>query len=584
MAILWKGAIAGLLGGKGAGGLRPSAFAGMTEVAGDLERLAGETEHDFLRVGAQLGGILESARSISSQMSEFADGIAGEHGDRVVSMLREVLEVASGVKASADSGSEALHLIRESSQRIVRIMAELGGILPTYRVLGILVRIETSRLAGSATDFGSMSDDVQNLTERTNERVDGVLAASERMRERVGGALGELAKAQSRQIGTVPAVISDALRNLDSYQARQQCAQQRVAQLAVQFEAVSKATVELVAQLQFHDITRQQVEHVAQSLREICRGPRPKDARAAVLLQASQLSSAAESFARSVHQIESSLEGIGTEIGRMTAAQGLSGESGEGEGRVFEDMESSLTVILSRLEDCLRLRAAVQESARDLGTVIEEIQTAAGGIDSIDIEMQRMALNAAIRATHLGQAGDPLGVLAENIRQLSLQCSGHGDAVCAQLERMPAALEVLGAGPGSQMERYRFSTKAMMEAVHQMHTVNEQAFSRLCRIEDHGSRLVNQVAALRSEFTAGRLFQEVAGAAGARLHEVAGTLDANRDEQAGTGMDELAQRYTMQAERDVHHASTGAGAPAAPDPAPAETAPAAEFGENVELF
>lgn len=121
----------------------------------------------------------------------------------------------------------------------------------------------------------------------------------------------------------------------------------------------------LIVSMQFHDITRQQVEHVIGVLRCICsesaredggisRGP---GGTAAVLaLQASQLADAGEKFAASVASVAHNLDDIAAHVLEMAdQSRALSGLSEDEKNSFFLQMERGFTAILAGLTVPMRI-------------------------------------------------------------------------------------------------------------------------------------------------------------------------------------------------------------------------------------
>jgi hypothetical protein len=126
----------------------------------------------------------------------------------------------------------------------------------------------------------------------------------------------------------LPAFISEVMASLSAFREIQNRAQDSSARLRAEYEAISDAFKKLIVSIQFHDITRQQVEHVIEALRRVhCTsegetGSLSRDRRGAaavLILQSSQLADAGEKFAASVAS-------VATQLGRHR-------DVGKGDGR-----------------------------------------------------------------------------------------------------------------------------------------------------------------------------------------------------------------------------------------------------------
>jgi hypothetical protein len=214
-------------------------------------------------------------------------------------------------------------------------------------------------------------------------------------------------------------------------------------------------------------------------------------------------------------------------------------------------------------------------------------------VRGIEIRIQRIATNATIRATHIGNKGDALNVIAEVMRRLALDSNENTELVAGTLDAMrDAAGRVSGCSAGAATDALGGADEMideMRRSVVELHSSNESSFSRVHQISTLSSRLAGNLGTVRREFSAGRLFAEVvAGARGEldRMAAQAGGGFPQGGEAASTGhLESLAGHYTMQMERDVHDSVTrGTVEVAAPAGEPAFALQDEDLGDNVELF
>jgi predicted RecA/RadA family phage recombinase len=129
----------------------------------------------------------------------------------------------------------------------------------------------------------------------------------------------------------------------------------------------------------------------------------------------------------------------------------------------------------------------------------------------------------------------------------------------------------------------------MQRAVAALHSSSECSFSRVNQIAALGARLAEDIAKVRSGFSAGLLFAQVVDRARSEL----GRLGAQAGDGALEGvegvptvhLENLSKHYTMQVERDVHQSVTqGSGTAAAPAGESCVAPADGDLGDNVELF
>ena len=121
-----------------------------------------------------------------------------------------------------------------------------------------------------------------------------------------------VAALEEEQTKDLPSVISQVLANLSSFRDIEKQVYDTSARLGDQYNATSDAFKRLIVSVQFHDITRQQVEHVIDVLRGLlseAEGTRggisngQHDPAAVVALQSMQLADAGAKFADSAASV-----------------------------------------------------------------------------------------------------------------------------------------------------------------------------------------------------------------------------------------------------------------------------------------
>ena len=603
------------------------------QVIKDLENLNSLTERDFLKVGEKLMEFRSTARQIASDMAAVSELIAGEHGRSASHALTRVLEHSSEMDARMEQSGRAMAEVRDLSGRIRLAFAGLRNRVSVFRTLCTLTQIETSRLGNSGVDFGDLATEVRPLSETIQSSGEGILEAASRLDQGVRSAIRSGSSLKARQLKELPALIDGITKNLKAFEEWRQRAVESSARQADQYGLVCDAIEGLVRSIQFHDITRQQIEHVAEALGELCAESQngrnssksyPPHARVVLTVQSSQLSGAASVFASSIESMERDLESIAGQVRDMAkASRELVSNSTDDRGSFFLRMQEDLSAILKMLSTCSAAQADLQSTARKLDGVIAGMQSSVAEIGGIEIRIQRIATNATIRASHIGAAGDALNVIAGVMRGVALDSNADTEDVAATLCQMSATSgSVQGVSvPGDSGQAASGASAGTDEVIEEMkrtvlelHASSESSFSRVDEIAALGARLAGDIDAVRGGFSAGALFAEVVGRAMGELQRMgtqaaasslggasslAGGSSLARGSSLAGGssleglevtqtphLDRVAQHYTMQHERDIHQSVTG-GSPIA-EVAPIEVSNIAlkdgDFGDNVELF
>ena len=580
--------------------------AALGQVVADLDHLNHNTEQDFLIIGGKLAGFIETARLISSELTGFASLTSGEHAQRTSQALTSVLGRSTGMRARTEADSSLLITMRQQADRLKHTLAEFEGTASSFQALGVLTQIETARLSGSGADFGSLAADVKVAARNIRTRVKSALDTGVHLIQPIESLLRDVSALEKGQAQDLPLLISGALAGLASFRDIQNKTCEVSLRLGTRYDAISEAFTKLIVSIQFHDITRQQVEHVTEALRRLCSESRPDsgnesgDARDAVVLavQSMQLADAGEKFAAMAASVTDNLAQIAAQVLEMAdETRALSGLSSGETNSFFLQMEQGCTAILASLSHCAAAQSGIQAASGGLSGTIDQMRGPIEEIRAIETHMRRMAMNARISAFHLGAAGDALGVLAGAVQQLSSECKersellvgalGSLSEVTTELSSQGGAVDATGGGSQDAAQ------EAMRLAVAELHSSSESSFVEIAKITGRCGSLREDLSAIRQSFSVGPLFAEA-------VSRARGTLDGIVEEtQSGfskddaelfeQGLADFRRHYTMQSERDVHDSvvRAAAGRLSVAELAEQPELPPKEAGaldDNVEFF
>ncbi len=561
------------------------------EVIADLNLLNRDTEQDFLKIGGKLTDFMEAAKLMSDELRALADLVSGDSGVRESEALTVVLSRALTMGAQAADGNAALTSIRIHADHLKATLAGFKGTVSTFRTLGSLTRIETARLGKTGSSFGNLADDIRALAESVQSKVEKSLETVAVLVGRIERALETASKLEAGQAQDLGSVVSKIQASLASFRELQNHAHDSAARLAKRYEGVTESLQAMVMSIQFHDITRQQIEHVVEALGGLIpkSGASRGDAldsrttRAVVSLQLLQLADATQKFTGSVTSIETGLGNISSHIcGMADESRTLSGLSADDSNSFFLELEQGCGAILATLTRCASGEASAREATGGLSETLGRMRGTIADLQATEVLMQRTGLNASIRAAHIGSEGDALSLLATSIQQLSTDSTERSESLVHSLASMTHAFANRFTG---SIQTGDDGLEEMRRAVEELHSSSERSFSQISKVVECGTCLRNDLLATRKSFSAGVLFTETVARAQRMLEPFTG-------ERPGAGPEtlrlaDLAGHYTMQAERDVHEGvlRQEGTAPAIDSANPQQVSAASEeFGDNVELF
>ncbi|MBI5593626.1 MAG: hypothetical protein HY881_24500 [Deltaproteobacteria bacterium] len=570
-----------------------------------LHELAESTESEFIRLGERLQEFYFRTRGLSELSSQVAKCLSGEelkpHTDGLQAVFAQVQE------QDALSG-KGISVLTSLLSRFENIGVQLGRFDQTIRNLHVLcnfIKIESASLGSRDTGFTALGEAVRKLAVNVTVKSAELMDHSENLAEMIRHGLRRMTDFEKKQQGHARLILDQAVQNLSVMNQRHQSSSETLGDISTRWKRISQSIGEVVASMQFHDITRQRLEHVCDALRDaaeklgpVASGKAGKnpfnpgqlfrkriDNRSVSLsglaeaivpcrVQSVQLKDADADMFSAVGRIIENLKRIASEITVMAGEmQMLAGAGSQKEESFLSDLEkklSSLGEAIASYGEINREWSASMElvtgSARDMTAFIREI-------DKIGIQMRMIALNAGIHAAHLGQEGAALGILAESISRLSNETSRKIDEISDSLrtvmeeagsfalrrttrpeEIVPVDRTGRTEQPG-QIQHFEMSTRieGMLAPLHQM---DRNVSDLLVRIDHDANVLTRDIETTIQGITVHERISEEIRKVTFDLESMVEKMrelcpapagDSDRKEMA-----DMAGRYTMERERQIH--------------------------------
>ena len=568
----------------------------LDEQASQLAVVSGTTEHEFLDIGGRLQDFYQRGLGISGLASEMVGEVAGDHVTNTMDGLGEMLD---NMGHYVDRAQNEIDVSARTLREILKLLADVSDPLSGFkkvnkvlRMLGISTKIESARLGQSAAGFDTLASDVGELSVQVNDKAAIILRRKDELARAIEQTLTGVLNSGAQQHGQVIEILSRTRSSLQALTDINMRCSSSVAEVSAVSDEVYRSIGEVVMSMQAHDIVRQQIEHVEESLAELRQGlsagTAGADAAAIICeLQVAQLRHAAAELDDAVRTIIGSLREIARkQSGLSTHTSAMAGMADQAGGSFFTSMEKDISVVSDALLESSKVNQALCVAMGTVAETVGEIAAFVGDIEKIGEEIKLIALNAQIKSAYTGEEGAALGVLAMAIQRLSIDAIDHTGAVSGTLQAIIGVTDKLNEGVSAETSGLECEVHGMVDnlsaLLNSLRQVNDTLHRSLRQMDGAVTLLSSDIEQVTSGITVHRQVSDVLDAAVGKL---AGVISEARlfapDAGAAGNLDQLAQRYTMQSERRIHE-SLGRG-PAAGHPAPAP-AKDDDLGGNVELF
>ena len=539
-----------------------------------LPRLASvikDREDDFLGLGSTIFGINSQANTFSKTASAMASSVGEGALQAAIGELQARADEAKAVFSSVSSAqqlegmAEVLGLIRSLDQAI----AQFSTLVQTLKVLEITTRIESARLGSAGSGFTTLADDVRALGTTIDDHTEKIREHSALLMNQVAVA-GERGKKQDasrkRIVEGMFVQLFAGISELESMRAE---SAGLVHDLAKGSRQVTESMGQVIASVQFHDITRQQVEHVEEILHQAAHelAQADKDSvdaglaswvRDVLRLQAPQLRQAQEMFSGAVDELIGNLDDIGHGIGGLQGKITAVAYADTGGGSILDAIRHHIAEVMNAMRTTSTQISETSKTMSHMAETISTVSTFVRGIEDIGAEIELIALNARVKAAHTGEQGRTLGVIAMEIQNLSLSARARTATVADILNQISAVADRLSSlARSSDVSETVGALQGRFETVlSQLTGLDAELEKDIRHLSGLGTGLVAQIGALTSSIR----FHELVSEQLLTLEKEIKTLEG-RFVPFSTLLDSAGQpeklreqlsRYTMDSERLVH--------------------------------
>ena len=591
--------------------LSPELQQRLLSIASRLAEFNGTTEEEFLSIGARLQDFYCRAGEIEGMSRQVADLILGDESSRDMAALHGIVDRIADYLSRAEAESD------ESAGTLQSILSHIGyveepldgfrKIIKNLHMLSTAVKIESARLGDGAAGFNTLAEDVERLSVSIKEKSAAIIAEKGTLSGMIAGTLTRVTASEAEQRRNVHRILDNTRESLATLSEIHGRCSEAVGIVTSSSAETAESIAEVVTSLQFHDITRQQIEHVKEALDDLVpkldgqAGDEVKIAGEVAdvcELQEAQLRHAGEELSSAVARIVENLRAIAFQQTRMSdETRVMAGTADRAGSSFFADMENGM----ERVTDVLSDNASENRNlASAMNTVVASVRDISGSvtdIEEIGSEIELIALNSQVKAANTGEGGAALGVLAEAIQHLSVEARARTGAVSDTLRKVTEVTEHLSKEIDTDVRVIAEEVDALIDEIRSLlgsvRGVNEGLLALLGRIDAAVQSLSRDIdtatAMMTVHQTSAAVINEVLEEIGGVVREVRPFAPAPVTHAKEQRLRELAERYTMHSERKVHDALiSGNGAKGGMAAFAVPAAVAAEddggLGDNVELF
>ena len=584
------------------------------EVSRFLDTTISDKEQDFLDLGQSMQDISTRSSSLSTKADEMT---ALTSGEKIVSAQANLSSKLEDISMFCDVswGEQSVSLlggVLDQSQILSLQMNDFRKIVRTLNVLSFTTRIESARLGEIGRGFMTLADDVEALGRKMVGHWQRILDEASTLYDLVESAKFRVEILIQDQRSGVAQVLEGINSNLQALDGIRQSSQEASKELSVRAGDITAHIREMVSSMQFHDITRQIIEHVQQTLNEVLNLIRQNghfsdelndDASLVQLagwinkvcsLQIHQMDEAGKSFFGAVENLKEGLNSIAGNIDQMM--DGLKktlGKDDNEQNSILGGIGEKISQVKSSIQRFAEQSREIGDIMQTVGNSVSQMSSFVNDIEEVGSEIELIALNASVRAAHTGSEGMALGVVAVAIQRLSGNAREKTVAVTSTLNNISQDAGTLQELTDKAVDFSGFESLSIKidGILDELGSLKSETEEKLQAILAQGSDLARSIRFLSSSLE----FHHDVSRGMDEAKELLGEIVRQTEEEFESDFNNIIwpenlakmfDRYTMQSQRLVHKAQLEIGT--AEDEYEEVSEEISEdddsLGDNIELF
>lgn len=591
---------------------------GISKMTERVGRIIPGTEDQFLLIGSRLGKVHADVENISKQASRLVGLLDSSAMKGTIAQFRDVMgqleRYVERLHQRFESGHASLQDVGSAVSDVGTPMANFRKIVKKLKILGISTKIESAQLKKMEVDFVNLAADVEQLSELIRDKSAAIEKHREGLMAFARSTLSKISHINRKSRSFTSAALGDINESICVLEDRNELSFNTADSILGRSHAMSAQVGKVVMSMQFHDITRQQIEHIVDVLKTLeTRGRNAAGfseggengammAEAIVVseLQKAQLVDARDKFVKAVRVIMDNLRGISANIaGIIDEIQKMTGATGTSSDNFLSNIEAATGQVMDKIHSGKRAEEEFGEAMTELSTAVSTISNLVDDIEEIGEEIELIAINARVKAARTGEEGAPLGVIAEAIWHLSLDATSQKSVISGLLKKVVSATEGLQAaavkeGPDTDASGTIAELAGIVEGLRKMKGDVARLVAEIGSDSRNLSELIGETI---SDITVHndleddiadicRMFDEFT------VQSRQTVTQAEIEEARRKSFEYIEGNYTMQRERAIHCSLASNVIPMdsrVKDRAPGpeifeETAGPGDLGDNVELF
>ncbi len=590
-------------------------YENLENVNNHLNQILALSDEQFVSISENLQYFYSEVKDVSKNALEVTNLLSGDDYNASIQELESISDFInnyiSGTNNKFQESENSFTKIIKFLENIVDDSQAFKKLVKHLDAQGISIKIESARLGNDDKGFKVIAENINNLSIVISNKSQGFKERTKFLIDIIKKAQGEIINLQKDQQEHSNSILRNTKTSLQSLIEKNVMSSAEVDAVHIKSENIKQEVSSLVTAIQFHDITRQQIEHVnnvilklTEKINLIKENDDPEENKKLIVyiheaarLQSAQLNNSKNELNNAAYDIISNLEGIQKDVaGISTEILGMMESTGNESETFIGKVDKGYKDVLLSLDKNKIIGDEFSKAINNVATTINDLSTFINEISDIGSEIELISLNASIKAAHTGSEGAALGVLAEATQKLSVQSKNDTDSVIKMLVSVWEISQQLQKNSDNNYygheQKHLESVSSNIEKIFKsLLLFSEKAKDYLKIIRQNsikiGKDIEHSILSIRTYLEIDEKINEVIFELNDIINQSEIQIDGQRIDK--NELEDLSKDYTMQRQRNIHKSIYSGNIQNNfhnnPDTEfQKDKSSLSEFGDNVDLF
>ncbi len=568
----------------------------LEKLINQLKDINKDTEKVFLEIGNNLQDYSNQSKVITEVASNTASNISEnvlEFGfNNLTKIIAELNDYFNKSITNIKNDKNELTNILRYIENIASEIYNFKKIVKHLRVLGISTKIEIARLGTDDKGFSSLVQNVDRLSEVIEQKAGNITQQSNYLIGEISKTNYDLDNLYSEQERLSKNVLESASSSLDDFKTQYNENRIFIESTSEKTKNITKSISDVVVAIQFHDITRQQIEHIEDAFVNLNEKITTEEENPAILetiydiceIQSEQLNHSADKFGEAVQDIIEKLNMIAYDFNEIDKQSEKLFIAGRNNGKTqLESVCSKLMGISDALNKNTQIEEHLNTSINTAVDIVEELARYVQEIENIGDEIEIIALNAIVKAAHVGNEGSALGILAESIQKLSIEAKEQTGSITKKLENVNAIAQSLRLSLNTFTSKDELITENELRTIIEKILKNESdAKKQFLLLNQKIAEIKKGISIFTSKINIHNKFMTSVYDIISEINIILNSIHPQlKPRSQRSSHDSLYRKYTMKSEREIHEKVINNRKKISKEESKDSNS---EFGDNIELF